>query len=246
MPRSLFSLMPPSSLSRRVPGMPGSWRGLPAMTVLVRSLLVGPGFMITLLAAFAPAGAQAQANDEAAHRATVMAELRPGDRVRIRDPAGRRTIMTVTSVTPELLGVRLEEGDSLTLDRASVTRLERSDGRRRGAMKPFLVGVSAGAALGGLVAAMAWQPPQCSGDASLTVCWGFGTRGEAVRAGSASGALFGGMVGALSGLRTREHWVRIPWTSDEDDLSEPRLRAGVSVGPTGAIELGFRVGSRTR
>ena len=144
------------------------------------------------------------------------APVAPGEHVRVwpqTDARGRPVGIPIqgrlTTWTADSL-VLDDNNRPWTLPLGSVSRLDVSRGRAsrgRGAMRGILYGVGPGILLGALLGYGSYQEPSCP---SGSLCIDFGPEvaafGGAVL-GAGAGALFGGILGALS---PGERWERIP------------------------------------
>ena len=126
---------------------------------------------------------------------TAAAQVSPGDRVRVTTPDRGRYDGTVHAIPGDFLTV-----DTLTVPRASITRLEVHRGRKGHA----LLGAGIGAVALGAVGVAA----------GIEFCESFGscsTRDEAAALGGGAGVLVGGLMGlGIGALIKSDRWEEVP------------------------------------
>ncbi len=147
---------------------------------------------------------------------------RVGERIRVttttlRDLDGRRVDSTrisvmvgaVVAVSPDGLVVADSTGRELMVPTQNATRLQVYRGTTVSPVPP-LVGVAAGAALGGLIGALAGS--QCvEGFDVAFACDRYTYDGSAVALGAAIGGVVGGVIGLISAVSNKqERWREIP------------------------------------
>jgi hypothetical protein len=138
--------------------------------------------------------------------------VQAGSRVRILSPVlgDKRQTVTVVSSTSDALVFRQNAGVApQTLSSGAITRMEVSTGSRAHKAKGALIGLVAGATVGGILGYATWQRPTCSDPQGFgCIALDFGRSGDAAFAGAAGGIL-GTIVGALIGTHQTDTWVPV-------------------------------------
>ena len=124
---------------------------------------------------------------------TAAAQVGPGDRVRVTTPDIERYDGTVQAIRGDFLTV-----DTLTVPRASITRLEVHRGRKGQAHLGAAIGAVALGAAGVAV--------------GIAFCEGFECpKGEGAAVGGGAGVLVGGLLGLGIGALTKsDRWEEVP------------------------------------
>jgi len=140
--------------------------------------------------------------------------VQAGSRVRILSPVfgDKRQTVTVVSSTADALVFRLSgQAASQTLSSGAISGMEISTGSRAHKAKGALIGLVAGAAVGGILGYATWQRPTCKDpNNSILGCLAidFGRGGDAAFAAGAGGIL-GTIAGALIGTHQTDTWVAV-------------------------------------
>ena len=140
--------------------------------------------------------------------------VQAGSRVRILSPVfgDKRQTVTVVSSTGDALVFRISgQAASQTLSSGAISGMEISTGSRAHKAKGALIGLVAGAAVGGIIGYATWQRPTCKNpNNSILGCLAidFGRGGDAAFAGALGGVL-GTIVGALIGTHETDNWVPV-------------------------------------
>jgi hypothetical protein len=138
--------------------------------------------------------------------------VQAGSRVRILSPVfgDNRQTVTVVSSTGDALVFRLSgQAASQTLSSGAISGMEISTGSRAHKAKGALIGLVAGAAIGGIIGYATWQRPTCRDPQGFgCIALDFGRGGDAAFAGAAGGIL-GTIVGALVGTHQTDTWVPV-------------------------------------
>jgi len=143
----------------------------------------------------------------------LMWPVQAGSRVRILSPVlgdERQTVTVVSSTSDALVYRQNSQAAAQTLSSGAITRMEISTGTRAHKAKGALIGLFAGAALGGIIGYATWQRPTCKDPNSPFGCIAidFGRGGDAAFAGGLGGML-GTLVGALIGIHSMDTWVPV-------------------------------------
>lgn len=150
-----------------------------------------------------------------------------GQRVRLWAPSPRIGTLTQAD-SARFTFVSSDSGDTVTVPRRKVRRVEVSRGLQRGTLHGARVGIAFGALIGVVVGAATYERPDCN-PATDFLCLDFGP-GFNILGGMAVGIVGGGLTGALIGSQTREErWNRV---------SRERWRVIVSPGENG-MHLGL-------
>jgi hypothetical protein len=164
---------------------------------------------------------------------TLQAQSNPaypdsGRRVRVTLAGASAVIGVVTDISDSGLTLRAEDG-IVMVPRASITRLDLSQGMRRNTARGIQRGSLIGAAAGAVVGALAWADEKPNGWFNLGAAW--------VPLSAGLLALPGAVVGAvIGGSSTSEHWTRVQlengWPPVEPLLiqHDGRVVAGIRVG----------------
>jgi hypothetical protein len=139
--------------------------------------------------------------------------VQAGSRVRILSPVlgdERQTVTVVSSTSDALVYRQNSQVAPQTLNNGAITRMEISTGTRAHKAKGALIGLLAGAAVGGIIGYATWQRPTCKDPNSLFGCIAidFGPGGDAAFAGGLGGIL-GTIAGALIGIHQTDTWVPV-------------------------------------
>jgi hypothetical protein len=139
--------------------------------------------------------------------------VQAGSRVRILSPVfgdERQTVTVVSSTGNALVYRQNAQAAPQTLSSTAITHMEISTGTRAHKAKGALIGLVAGAAIGGILGYATWQRPTCKNPNQLLGCLAidFGRGGDAAFAGGLGGIL-GTIVGALIGTQQRDTWVPV-------------------------------------
>ena len=138
--------------------------------------------------------------------------VQAGSRVRILSPVfgDKRQTVTVVSSTGDALVFRLSgQAASQRLSSGAISGMEISTGSRAHKAKGALIGLVAGAAVGGILGYATWQRPTCKDPQGFgCIALDFGRSGDAAFAGAAGGIL-GTIVGALIGTHQTDTWVPV-------------------------------------
>jgi hypothetical protein len=145
----------------------------------------------------------------AAGNAQALADLRAGARARVFTIEGGKTVGTVTAISADSISLTDGRTDAVSpaISMTQVSRLQVSNGRNRGrgALMKGLIGLGAGAASGGLLAAATYSEEPSNGWC-IIVC----SRGEAAAFGAVAGGGVGLIIGALVGAATGwETWSNV-------------------------------------
>jgi hypothetical protein len=139
--------------------------------------------------------------------------VQAGSRVRILSPVlgdERQTVTVVSSTSDALVYRQNAQAAPQTLSSGVITRLEISTGTRAHKAKGALIGLLAGAAVGGILGYATWQRPTCKDPSQPFGCFtiDFGPGGDAAFFG-AFGGMLGTIVGALIGIHQTDNWVPV-------------------------------------
>jgi hypothetical protein len=139
--------------------------------------------------------------------------VQDGSRVRILSPVlgdERQTVTVVSSTSEALVYRQNSQAAPQTLSSGAITRMEIATGTRAHKAKGALIGLFAGAAVGGIIGYATWQRPTCKNPNNLFGCIAidFGPGGDAVFAG-ALGGIVGTIAGALIGIHQTDTWVPV-------------------------------------
>lgn len=138
--------------------------------------------------------------------ADELAVVREGAKVRVWSPQGQISGHVGRLVTVDEKTLTVDLGDAATptvLERALVTRIQVSQGRKRHVALGALIGFATGAALGALIYANTEDAGECCAPEVFAGVTG------------GLGALAGGLVGAVT---KTERWQDVP-------LAQPRVRS---------------------
>ena len=139
--------------------------------------------------------------------------VQAGSRVRILSPVlgdERQTVTVVSSTSDALVYRQNSQAAPQTLSSGAIARMEISTGTRAHKAKGALIGLLAGAAVGGIIGYATWQRPTCKDPNNSFGCIAidFGRGGDAAFAGGFGGIL-GTIVGALVGIHSTDIWVPV-------------------------------------
>jgi hypothetical protein len=139
--------------------------------------------------------------------------VQAGSRVRILSPVlgdERQTVTVVSSTSDALVYRQNAQAAPQTLNSGAITRLEISTGTRAHKAKGALIGLLAGAAVGGILGYATWQRPTCKDPNNSFGCIAidFGPGFDAAVLGGLAG-IAGTIVGALIGTHQTDSWVPV-------------------------------------
>jgi hypothetical protein len=139
--------------------------------------------------------------------------VQAGSRVRILSPVlgdEKQTVTVVSSTSDALVFRQNGQAAPQSLSSGAITRMEISTGTRAHKAKGALIGLLAGAAVGGIVGYATWQRPTCKDPNNSFGCIAidFGPGGNA-GFGAAFGGIVGTLAGALVGIHSTDTWVPV-------------------------------------
>jgi len=139
--------------------------------------------------------------------------VQAGSRVRILSPVlgdERQTVTVVSSTSDALVYRQNSQAAPQKLSSGAITHMEISTGTRAHKAKGALIGLLAGAAVGGIIGYATWQRPTCKDPNNSFGCIAidFGPGGDAAFAG-ALGGIVGTLVGALVGIHSTDTWLPV-------------------------------------